>query len=325
MDQGRRAMNGRESQSRRGKSGRRAKMSRGTRVVSASGQILSGGRAGRLCASANVSGTGIDRTGAGPEARVLHIMVLCNTLDQGNDAFPAALAHAPLFRGLSAADRAFLRSGAALRIVPPRTVLLKQADVPTHLHLVLSGLVKVTRISPTGSQLALTYCGPHEMLGCHALFGAKPQPATATTVNQCTVVSWSAGHIDACSRRDPAILRNALVLVCQYGEDLIERVRELATESAEQRIARAIGRVVAKTTADQSMVSGVLPLSRQDVSELASATLFTVSRILTSWEELCIIRSWRGRIQIMDRGALADIAAGRISGRRTKTREANLS
>lgn len=247
-------------------------------------------------------------------------MLLSNTLEQANDTVPAALAHAPLFRGLSSADRAFLRSGAALRIFPPKTVLFKQADVPTHLHLVLNGLVKVTQISPTGSQLAIAYCGPNDVLGCHALFGAKPQPATATTVNQCAIVSWSAAHIDACARRDPAILRNALILICQHSEDLFDRVRELATESAEQRIARAIGRVAGKATPDPAMTAGVLPLSRQDVSELASATLFTVSRIMTSWEELSIVRSWRGRVQIVDRGALADIAAGRVSGRRAKTR-----
>ena len=253
------------------------------------------------------------------------IMILCNNLDQGNDAFPAAVAHAPLFRGLSAADRAFLRNGTAFRTVPAKTVLFKQADIPTHLHLLISGLVKLTQICPTGSQLALAYRGPHEMLGCHALFGAMPQPATATTVSPCTIVSWSAAHIDACSRRDPAILRNALVLICQHGEDLIQRVRELATESVEQRIARAIGRVAGKIVSDQSTISGVLPLSRQDVAELASATLFTVSRIMTSWEDQGVVRSWRGRVQVVDRMALADIAAGRASGRRAKARDGGIS
>lgn len=288
-------------------------------------RILSGDEIRHLCASANISGARIDKASAGSEARVLDIMILCKSLDQGNDAFLAAAARAPLFRGLSVADRAFLHSGAVLRVVPPKTILFKQADIPTHLHLVLNGLVKVTQISPTGSQLALMYCGPNDVLGCHALFGATPQLATVTTVTQCAIVSWSAAHIDACSRRDPRILRNALALICQHGENLIERVRELATESVEQRIARAIGRVATKTMSDQSDASGMLPLSRQDVAELASATLFTVSRIMTSWEEARIVRSWRGRVQIVDRTALAEIAAGRISARKDPKRCRGLS
>lgn len=247
-------------------------------------------------------------------------MIVCSNLDQGNHGFPAAIAHVPLFRGLSAADRAFLRGGATLRIVPPKTILFKQADIATHLHLLLSGLAKVTHISPAGSQLALAYCGPHEVLGHQALYGAKAQPATATTVNQCAVVSWSAAHIDACIRRDPVILRNALSLVCQDGEVLIERICELTTESVERRIARAISKVAGKVTPEPSATSCVLPLSRQDVAELSGATLFTVSRIMTSWEGMSIVRSWRGRVQVVDRAMLADIAAGRVSGLRARTR-----
>lgn len=248
-----------------------------------------------------------------------HVMFVCKP-EPGNEIFPAAIAQASLFRDLSGAELGSLRSGCTIRVLSPRTILFKQADTPTHLHLIVSGLIKITQISPTGSQLALAYCGPRDALGCHALFGAKPQPATATTVTQCTVASWSAAHIDAFSRRDPTILRNAMSLVCQQGEDLLERVRELATESVEQRIARALGRVAMKMRCDPSAAINALPLSRQDVAELTGATLFTASRIMTAWEEQGIVRSWRGHVQIVDQTALAEIANGRTAGRRTKTR-----
>lgn len=50
------------------------------------------------------------------------------------------------------------------------------------------------------------------------------------------------------------------------------------------------------------------PLSRQDVAEMTGATLHTVSRILSAWEQQGLIASGRQRITIRRPHGLVSIA-----------------
>jgi CRP-like cAMP-binding protein len=51
-----------------------------------------------------------------------------------------------------------------------------------------------------------------------------------------------------------------------------------------------------------------LPLSRQDLAELTSATLPTVSRIMSRWRGDGLIAGTRGRVKLLDTNALRRIA-----------------
>jgi CRP-like cAMP-binding protein len=50
------------------------------------------------------------------------------------------------------------------------------------------------------------------------------------------------------------------------------------------------------------------PVSRQDIAEMTGTTLFTVSRLLSGWEERGIVQSGRQRIVITRPHALVAIA-----------------
>jgi CRP-like cAMP-binding protein len=50
------------------------------------------------------------------------------------------------------------------------------------------------------------------------------------------------------------------------------------------------------------------PVSRQDIAEMTGTTLYTVSRLLSAWEEQGIVRSGRQRIVLTTPHALVAIA-----------------
>jgi CRP-like cAMP-binding protein len=90
-----------------------------------------------------------------------------------------------------------------------------------------------------------------------------------------------------------------LRLVADRFHDLQDRYRELATERVERRVARALLRLARQ--AGKRTDEGVLldlPLSRQDLGEMTGTTLYTVSRILSGWEQNGLILSGRERIII---------------------------
>ena len=51
-----------------------------------------------------------------------------------------------------------------------------------------------------------------------------------------------------------------------------------------------------------------LPLSRQDLGEMTGTTLYTVSRIVSSWEQQGFVQTGRERIVIRDPHGLVTIA-----------------
>jgi CRP-like cAMP-binding protein len=97
----------------------------------------------------------------------------------------------------------------------------------------------------------------------------------------------------------PRIALNALKYVASRLYESQDRIRELATERVEQRIARSLVRLLNQS--GRRIEGGVLldlPLSRQDLAEMTGTTLYTVSRILTRWEQEGVVKSQRQRIVV---------------------------
>jgi CRP-like cAMP-binding protein len=89
-----------------------------------------------------------------------------------------------------------------------------------------------------------------------------------------------------------------------------EDVMDLSmTERVECRVARALLRLVHE--AGRRVDKGVeidFPISRQDIAEMTGTTLFTVSRLLSAWEERGIVKSGRQQIVLTKPHALVVIA-----------------
>ena len=81
------------------------------------------------------------------------------------------------------------------------------------------------------------------------------------------------------------------------------RLRDLAGERVEQRLARTLLMLAAK-------IGPRLPFTRQEVADMAGTTTETTIRVLSSLKERGIIGSARGRIHILDQEKLRLIAEG---------------
>jgi CRP-like cAMP-binding protein len=86
-------------------------------------------------------------------------------------------------------------------------------------------------------------------------------------------------------------------------------VSDLSTKRVETRIARAVLRLARQS--GKKIDEGVLidlPLSRQDLAEMAGTTLYTVSRVIREWEIKEIVQSKRQQIIIRYPHGLVSIA-----------------
>jgi CRP-like cAMP-binding protein len=102
---------------------------------------------------------------------------------------------------------------------------------------------------------------------------------------------------------------NGLRMVAGRFRDLQRRYQELATERVERRVARTLLRLTRQ--AGKGVPEGVLldlPLSRQDLGDLTGTTLYTVSRILSRWEQDGLITTGRERVIVCKPHGLVAIA-----------------
>lgn len=189
------------------------------------------------------------------------------------------------------------------------TVIFRQGEKATACHVLVSGRVRVSRSAADAGGLVIRYVGAGEMFGTLALFHGGAYPADATAVTDCVEIQWSPAAMKNLMERYPRIAFNALRIVGQRLDELQQRLHELTAERVEQRIARALVRLGKQsgTTSERGLEIG-FPLSRKDLAALTGTGHYTVSRILSDWQERGIIDSARKRITIRDPAALEAVA-----------------
>jgi len=77
----------------------------------------------------------------------------------------------------------------------PAPICGSARDAPEHLFLVERGKIKMTVVTPEGSQLTLRFMTAGDIIGCAAVFRGIVYPATATAVEDTRLLCWTAGQI----------------------------------------------------------------------------------------------------------------------------------
>ena len=104
----------------------------------------------------------------------------------------------------------------------------------------------------------------------------------AITLAETLEASWSEAELLDLIQRHPQIGVNVIRIIGRRLQEVQERVRELATQRAERRVAHAVLRLARQ--AGHSSIDGTaieFPLRRKDLADIAGTTLHTASRILT--------------------------------------------
>lgn len=219
------------------------------------------------------------------------------------------LLNSEMFGALDEAGaEAVLAAGVARRI-PAGTTIFAQGDPGATCHSLVEGRVKIVQTHANGGQSVLRFIGPGEMYGTVAAMMGKPFPADAIAVLDSVEVIWSVAAMRRLIREWPQIGMNSTSSAGERLFELQQRMGDLTGERVEQRIARALTRLGAQAGRRTEHGTEIdFPLTRQDLADMAGATLHTVSRILAAWDERGVTRSGRRRIVIRNAESLSALA-----------------
>jgi CRP-like cAMP-binding protein len=223
--------------------------------------------------------------------------------------FSDTFTNSDLFTGIEKGKLSDILSFGHRRVYESGIRLFCEGDPALQSYLVLTGRLKLTKLHEDGKEAVVRYINPGEITAAVSVFKEKNYPVTAQTVGPCEVVGWDRETMLALMTAHPRLAINMLCAAVERLDDLQSRYLELCVERVEQRIARALLRIMKQS--GRKSDKGILidfRLSRQDLADYTGTTLYTVSRTLSNWEKKGWIVSGRERIVVADPHALVTFA-----------------
>jgi CRP/FNR family transcriptional regulator len=109
-----------------------------------------------------------------------------------------------------------------------------------NLYLVISGTVKITRISDRGSQVMLDLYRPDEFFGEAAFVSLGHTSEQAVAHQKTTLMAWRVGDIEAMIMKRPQLAMALLQAFGQRALGFAERIESLSVDSIDKRLARTL-------------------------------------------------------------------------------------
>jgi CRP-like cAMP-binding protein len=219
------------------------------------------------------------------------------------------LADTAPFQGLVGNDLDDILAHARSRRFAKNAALFEQGAGADHFFVLLDGHLKVTQTTPVGAQVIVRYINPGDIFGIAAAIGRSDYPATATAVVDSVALAWDQHYWHKLVAAYPAVAGNVMRALGARLQEQQEKLIQIATQRAERRIAHVLLRLVRQ--AGKTVAGGVeisFPLTRQDIAEMTGTTLFTVSRVMSQWDQAAFTESGRQRIVVCNPHALLRIA-----------------
>jgi CRP-like cAMP-binding protein len=215
----------------------------------------------------------------------------------------------PLFQNLAEPDLHALLQSASERRIPTGSFFYNQGDEASEIFLLTNGKVKLVRTDPDGRSVIFGLMVQTELIGQADVLAKRPRLWSAQALEDSRALVWDVETMLQAMMRHPTIGLNLAQLMSQRIEEILTRVEDLSLLRVEQRFARLLLRL-ARTLGRPTPQGTVLevPLSGQDLAEMAGTTQYTVSRLLADWRRLDIVDAQRDRILILQPLRLAAIA-----------------
>lgn len=221
----------------------------------------------------------------------------------------ALLAESSLFKGVDIPQLEMALGYAQPRRLSRGEFFFYQDEAADSFYVIVEGRARLSQLTPEGHQVIIRFMGPGDAMGIIVALSNTTYPLSAEAVVDTTALRWGYDAAILLLEEYPRLALNGLRMVAGHFRELQNRYRELATERVERRVARALLRLARQS--GRRVEEGVLldlPLTRQDLGEMTGTTLYTVSRIMSNWEQLGFVVTGRERIVIRDPHRLVVIA-----------------
>ena len=218
------------------------------------------------------------------------------------------IARIPLFQGLDRKHYDQLAMIVTDQVFQKGESIFDEEDEGTGFYVVISGRVKVFKLSPEGKEQTLHIFGPGEPFGEVAVFTGKRFPASAEALEETRAFFFARKEFMDLIQRDPSLALNMLAVLSQ-------RLRRFSGLIESLSLKEVPGRLAAYFLYLQEGKKGgadlILEISKNQLASLLGTIPETLSRILARMNREGFIDSIGPRqVRILNGKGLEELASG---------------
>lgn len=178
-------------------------------------------------------------------------------------------------------------------------VIFLAGDPSPGLYVLLSGRVRLSRISPGGREQVLHIVAPGQHFNSVPVFDGGPCPVNASAQSDVTALLFPGESLRALILEHPVVALRLLADTCRYLRRLVSLVDDLALTTVQGRLARLL-----LAQAEEGQTGIVQPLTQSEMAARLGTVREMIGRSLKTFEGMGLIRIERGAIVIVDRAGL---------------------
>jgi CRP-like cAMP-binding protein len=173
---------------------------------------------------------------------------------------------------------------------------------------VISGMVRISVQSDGATELTLNLIGPNEVFGEIALLDGQPRTADATAMTACRVLLLERRDFLSTLMAEPSAALTLLKVVGGRLRRTSQQLEQASFGPMSSRLAQAVlslGKVASPSGAPPALIR----MSQRQIGNLIGLSRESTNRYLRAWQRAGVIDLHQGGFSILDRNALAKLAA----------------
>lgn len=229
-----------------------------------------------------------------------------------SDKHHAALMTAEWFAGLPAVVRDDIVAHGRLRVLKEKERLHSRGDAPDSMYGVLEGCIRCSAVTTNDRVTILDFYGPGLWIGEVAALDKQPRMLDAEAYGGGgAVLQLGIDDLDRLLVAHPAFCEALLRLEVKRLRIVLTAIEQYSTQSLEHRLANRLLMLIASFgVAESKWLKIDLYLPQETLAELIGSTRQRVNQILQAWEARSIVRHEQGRVLVLDRAQIENIAQG---------------
>jgi CRP/FNR family transcriptional regulator len=215
----------------------------------------------------------------------------------------------PLFEGLSRGELEDLSLIVDDLTVVKGEAIFLEGDDGNGFYVVISGKVKIFKVSWEGKEQILHIFGPGEPFGEVPVFGGKQFPASAEALEKGRVFFFPREDFSALIKKNPELALNLLAVLSKRLRRFTSLIENLSLKEVPGRLAAYL---LYLRGSGEGTAELELDISKGQLASLLGTIPETLSRILGKMSNGGFIESEGSLIRIMDLQGLEGLAEGEI-------------
>ena len=213
----------------------------------------------------------------------------------------------PLFHGLPERQLAELTRIIIEKKYKNGEVIFSEGDEASGFFVLLSGRLKIFKLSPDGKEQILHFVEPGDPFAEVAMFAGSKYPAHAEALKESLAIFFPRSAFEKLIKRDPDLAMNMLAILSQRLKYFSRLVEDLSLKEVPQRLAAYL--LYLSGTGNNNLPVD-LSISKGQLASLLGTIPETLSRILNKMASQGLVEVNGRRMKLLKMDALKSLASG---------------